>query len=444
MAASPNNTIVTGVGASITDASNNVWVIDPGGQITVNGLVDPTTARVDELAYSDGLVWQKNADNSWYSKTSPTATWMYWANPGAPVLSPDISANNTTFAVNSPSPLVDANGNVWSLVGTFTGSGYQVAVDGAVDPTTANVVQLAYVNGSIWQENASGLWYSKTAPSSTWSAATNLDPLTGAPEPVSSTWVGGGDNLATDPADWSTNTAPAAGVQLFMGSGTMNVVGKALAGNTLNITSGATANINVSGQSSLKLATPLPGTTINVNVAADSKLTLNAHVISSNLNIPGGTISFVGSNTFAAFKTVLTDKLVGTGTLNLFGGNATGEFMEINGSVGHGLSFNISAPGPDDAGLQIDNPASFHGAVTLHSGYVAFAGVQATTAELLDGVLELFNGNTLVNSTRFTSSPNDPGATLQVQQNAFGVIASIGIGKDYQPGGVGTVVKLVT
>lgn len=63
MVASPNDTVLTGIGASVTDASGNVWTA-----------------------------------------------------------------------------LVDANGNVWSLAETNSAKGYQVAVDGAVDRTTAGVI----------------------------------------------------------------------------------------------------------------------------------------------------------------------------------------------------------------------------------------------------------------------------------------------------------------
>ena len=52
-----------------------MWTISPGGQVAVNGLVDPTTARVTALAYENGVIWQENADRLWWSKTSPSAPW---------------------------------------------------------------------------------------------------------------------------------------------------------------------------------------------------------------------------------------------------------------------------------------------------------------------------------------------------------------------------------
>lgn len=78
---SANNTVLTGSSTggafphSITDAAGNVWTITLGGQVAVNGVVDPTTARVTALAYENGVIWQENADQLWWSKTNPSARW---------------------------------------------------------------------------------------------------------------------------------------------------------------------------------------------------------------------------------------------------------------------------------------------------------------------------------------------------------------------------------
>jgi hypothetical protein len=42
---------------------------------------------------------------------------------------------------------VDSAGNVWGI-----NSNAVITVNGVVDPITANVILLAYVNGVIWQE----------------------------------------------------------------------------------------------------------------------------------------------------------------------------------------------------------------------------------------------------------------------------------------------------
>ena len=66
--ASSNDTIVD-TGAYIFDASGYPWTIR-NGQVLINGVVDPTTANVMQLAYANGVVWQENSSNMWWSKTS--------------------------------------------------------------------------------------------------------------------------------------------------------------------------------------------------------------------------------------------------------------------------------------------------------------------------------------------------------------------------------------
>jgi hypothetical protein len=63
----------------------------------------------------------------------------------------------------SSAVLTDASGNQW----TITDQG-QVAVNDATDMTTANVTALAYVGGTVWQENQSNLWWGKTSPDAAW------------------------------------------------------------------------------------------------------------------------------------------------------------------------------------------------------------------------------------------------------------------------------------
>jgi hypothetical protein len=161
---SPDNTLV-GYGHSITDAQGTVWTITAGGQVSVNGVPDSTTKNVSHLAYAKGVVWQENTSNIWWSKSSPGASW----NPphGTSVVPvPVISSLNNTLLIatsgNTPSAITDASGNAWTVVNG------QVAVNGVVDKTTANVTHLAYVDGAVWQENSSDLWWSKTSPAASW------------------------------------------------------------------------------------------------------------------------------------------------------------------------------------------------------------------------------------------------------------------------------------
>jgi hypothetical protein len=84
------------------------------------------------------------------------------------------SANDTVVKAGSTAAIVDASGNKW----TITTAG-QVAVNGTADATTKNVIELAYVSGTVWQENTSKLWWGKTKPSAAWlpAAGTSTSPL---------------------------------------------------------------------------------------------------------------------------------------------------------------------------------------------------------------------------------------------------------------------------
>ncbi|MBN8900648.1 MAG: hypothetical protein J0H57_06390 [Rhodospirillales bacterium] len=173
---------LVGRGGAITDAGGHVWSIDAQGRVTVDGVVDTSTANVVALAYVDGQVWQQNQDGLWWAKSSPAAAWGPPAGTATtpyPVetMSPDRSVTGASAVPGLPSgTLIDAHGASWSIAGG------QVAVNGVADPTTARVTEIAYVNGRIWQENADHLWWSKAAPGDAWSpgTGTSTNPLTGA------------------------------------------------------------------------------------------------------------------------------------------------------------------------------------------------------------------------------------------------------------------------
>ena len=111
--------------------------------------------------------------------------------------------------------------------------------------------------------------------------------------------------------------------------------------------------------------------------------------------------------------------------------------------VGRGLTFNLNSAGPRDVGLQIDHPEEFHGTINTMDGFVAFMGLHATSGEILNGVLKLFDGDKLVDATRFTNGAGYAyGSVLQLEQNSAGVMFSNGIAHNYQPGGIGTALPL--
>jgi hypothetical protein len=72
--------------------------------------------------------------------------------------------------------ITDAHGNQWTIAPNG-----QITINGVVDTPTGNVIELAYVNGQIWQENNQGLWWEKTTTAiGQWNYKGTIDPLNGA------------------------------------------------------------------------------------------------------------------------------------------------------------------------------------------------------------------------------------------------------------------------
>jgi hypothetical protein len=74
------------------------------------------------------------------------------------------------------------------------------------------------------------------------------------------TWIGGGNNQASNPKDWSPKGAPHSGDALTMNSGTMNVIHDDLAGDvlainsgTVNLTRGSNATIAANGDALINI-----------------------------------------------------------------------------------------------------------------------------------------------------------------------------------------------
>jgi hypothetical protein len=70
------STITAQTDAIIVDGAHHLWGIDARGVITVDAIEDATSANVVQLAYVGGLMWQRNGNNLWWSKTAPSAAWL--------------------------------------------------------------------------------------------------------------------------------------------------------------------------------------------------------------------------------------------------------------------------------------------------------------------------------------------------------------------------------
>lgn len=88
--ASPNNTvIVAGDGKTITDAAGDVWTISASKTVTRDGALAGYSRGVEKLAYVDGVVWQQNDQNLWWSWNGTTwGTHAGYAQSPVPVTPP--------------------------------------------------------------------------------------------------------------------------------------------------------------------------------------------------------------------------------------------------------------------------------------------------------------------------------------------------------------------
>jgi hypothetical protein len=198
-----------------------------------------------------------------------------------------------------------------------------------------------------------------------------------------------------------------------------------LAGDTLSVTGppGANVQINTMPGASLNLSTTgLP--TVNVDVHGVLKLTAQVNgFFGEHVNFDGGTMRFIGTSTFKGSQTVFSGNMTGSATINVsHGANSTGgsESMEINGVAGPGLVFNIEGGGPPSH-LRIDDPHRFFAQIAMPSANlvssVTLAGVQATSADLIDDLLLLFDGRKLADAVRV-----DPGGGFNLEQTSQGVV----------------------
>jgi endoglucanase len=120
--------------------------------------------------YPDGIQTAYGVGNYRAAQQAVTNQ-MLFIPKGTPTPTP---SGNDTVVKGTTGAITDASGNKW----TITAAG-QVAVNGVADTTTGNVTELAYVNGTIWQENKSGLWWGETKPNASWAptAGTATSPL---------------------------------------------------------------------------------------------------------------------------------------------------------------------------------------------------------------------------------------------------------------------------
>ena len=303
------------------------------------------------------------------------------------------SPNGTVVTANTGGAITDSKGNVW----TISESGL-VVENGVADTFTANVTELAFKNGVLWQENTSFLWYAKVGnvPGSYhgWSPATSV-----APVPVTRQWVGGGNNSAGNPNDWNDHGTPQAGdglgvgVQDNSGTGgpryTINVAGNQLHGDALGfVPLDAVDTVNMSGVVTTNMSANY-GDDITVNLAANSQwIGTFTGSPGNTLNVNGGATATWDNDGGTELKsnTNVGVNVTGIGTINAFQAHSAGALTFLHGvTVGTGqtvIDSGYELYGSEFGKVEVQSPTLYHAFTQLGFGELDLDGLNATTVLL--------------------------------------------------------------
>lgn len=164
---SANGTVVNTVGPAIIDTNLNQWTITSSSQVAFNGTPDATAGTVVQIGYFSGLIYAQQSSGQWIRTLTPGA-WATTVSPfgGAPVASPNGTVITGPGVLNGS--ITDANGNVWTITIAATPGVGTLHVNGVLDTTLGDLIELAFVGNQIWIEHATNLWQFKTLPGDTW------------------------------------------------------------------------------------------------------------------------------------------------------------------------------------------------------------------------------------------------------------------------------------
>jgi hypothetical protein len=335
------------------------------------------------------------------------------------------SPNGTIVTPNTGGAITDSNGNIW----TISSSG-MVVENGVADTFTANVTELAFKNGVLWQENTSFLWYAKegNVPGSYhgWSPGTYT-----APVPVTRTWVGGGNNSAGNANDWNDHGAPQAGDTLNMTNGAViNVTGNQLHGDPLTFpisAEDASATINVSGVTTMQVDA-FYGDDVTINLAANSEWVGGFSAYPGDVfNIHGSGVWDNNGVTTTSTTTNIGVNVIGVGTIDAHQAHSQGVLTFLHGvSVGSSQTVDVNGYelyGGQFGNVEVQSPSLYHAFTTIGFGQVELDGLHGTSYTFASDLLSIFNGKTVVDTLRLAvnNSQNAMPVTLVVAQTATGI-----------------------
>jgi hypothetical protein len=269
-------------------------------------------------------------------------------------------------------------------------------------------------------------------------------------------WLGGGNNSASDPQNWSPSGAPEAGDTLNLNaSANMNIAGDALRGDTLTLNGdfGATPggfDLTVYGLSQFSIVEPSypagqgPST---VDIGRYS-----AWVGGFSVGATGGDVTVKGEGAFYNTTTnldndsVIDTSVYGAGTFTLLPGHhpAKLEFAHYV-SPGQGVAINGYAqyPGSPFGAVQVDDPQHFHASITMGFGELVLEAIKADSYSIRNNLLTLYDNGSVTDKVHIAlatdqggNGPQDFGVTATSSGVVIHADGSNGVGHAWASGTV--------
>lgn len=279
------------------------------------------------------------------------------------------------------------------------------------------------------------------------------------------TFVGGSsNNTPGDPANWTPYGAPTPGDTLLMNTGTMNIGGGGLAGDTLilgqgqssssinlNLFDGAvltattaefasvTATVNVDGRATATFREANPSTAkYMVNLDAGSTLLGNYSLNFDGIKVnaaDGAVFENDGASASGGASTINAD-VIGSGSFRIAALQGTAGSLEFGRSVAATETVNLSGNPYRASGnvrLTIDQAQNFHALVNLSDGTIELKNLGADSYSYTNDTLTLFNAGAAVDTLRVHNTTTDgssgasvtplsvfqQGADIEIEAGAF-------------------------
>jgi hypothetical protein len=286
------------------------------------------------------------------------------------------------------------------------------------------------------------------------------------------TWLGGGNNEASNPNDWSPAGVPTFADGMTMTHGTMNIDALSLGANPefagvrnntglitsgnvmINLSNGAGADvgidsghttINVQGTDNL-FVVPLNGGSTTADLAAHSEwvggftaitgpLTIRGPGIfdsNASLSVPpvdNGVFNSAqgvqgGSSAFGPDVVTINSDIIGTTPLVAYNGGT----LALGGSVSSQVTIPLGADpptAPNPGILEIDHPKQFLGTVQLALGEIDLNGLaRADSYTYQNDLLSIFDGKSVIDTLslqQIALAQDTPNIAFSVERTAHGV-----------------------